>query len=470
MPRNNKQNLSVQSDLALGQPNMISTSTQDAPTSDKPTKRISNITHSKPITYTGLETNTDLISVTKSNRLIEGQNLLNSRQQRLLWACIGLIDPTGNYPNGITVQMDIHLISILTQTKVHHVRSFIEEAATAFHKVIVNTPGKQPDTFDIINIAHRSIYDPKNQTFTITFHQDMEAELINLARYTRISLNRLVSLRGKYAGRIYELISMWYNKTSHNTTQHRRVAIANLMFPLGLVDIRGEPITASYTLERVGVIKREIIEPSIREINKKTEFFVKANYHKVGKSISAITFTITIQNVSFKEEDSKLIPIDDYELGNIDIIDLLGSLKLNSITIDTVTKTYDPQYIARNIRFIKERISSGSKIENITAYLNHCLQYNLAEIPEVANPYSPIYKSDKTMQDFVAFAFTRSWFKMSQQLQDNIKEFGIINNMIIEKEYFAFKGIVQNKDQSTAESILPINELIKIWENKLLQG
>lgn len=455
----------AQGDLNLGQTDLSHRShdhTESEEQSRVRTLPAKEVVYEKALTFVGLDEDADAISVTKSNRLIEGQNLLTYRQQKLLLACIGCINPQGTYPNGITVELHDDQIAKMTRTKPQHIKEFIHDAAKAYHSIPVSTPGKKPGTVDIINIAHRSVYDPELGKFTIIFHSEMERELINLRRYTSLSLSTLVSLTSKYAIRMYELISMWYNPKSPKKTQFRRVDMNDLLFPLGVVDIEGKPYSPSYTPDKPGVIKRELIEPSIKQINASTGFHVATTYHKVGRRISAVTFTIT------KNYDAPIdIDLDtallDHSAGAIDIFELLSSVGIDRKATERLVKLYPEDRIMKNLDFVNERIATGTNIKNMTAYLTNCLRYNIAELPDVANPYSEHYRTSSDVRIFVKHVLMKIWWKMPMDLRQSIEEFGLLGNLITEQDVRAFIATAKEETPDVAEALYPSDVILESW-------
>ena len=235
------------------------------------------------------------ITISKSNKIIEAQNRLNTREQKVLAACLALINPLGEYPNGITVELTDQQLEGLTGIKKKNLYDFIEKAAKNYHSIPIETPGKKKGTVDYINIAHRSTYDPEDRKFTITFHSEMEEHLIELVRYTRYELKYLVKLSTKYAMRLYELICMTYN-LKKGGVQYWRVPLEDLYFPLGLTDITGKAEVQSY-INSYSSFRRRVMEPSIAQINKKTNFKLHYGTYKRGKVIAGITFQISRQSV-----------------------------------------------------------------------------------------------------------------------------------------------------------------------------
>lgn len=387
----------------------------------------------EPVTFAGDEEVIQMMSVTKSLRLVQGQNRLNYRQQKLLLACISLINPLASYPNGITVELDDDQISLLTKIDKRHIKSFIDRAAKAYHSIPIETPGKKPGTVDYINIAHRSVYDPELRKFTIKFHEKIEPELLNLARYTSSSLKILMELPTKYSLRFYELILSWYQSNQTGIKRFKRESMGELFFRLGVLDYKGKHIIeggnallTSYTLERPSLFIREILNPAIKVINELTEFRVEATYHKTRRTITAATFAITKvreQKACISEDVINAMErLNVNDLSNVDASSLLLAVGIDTKTASRLISEFDTYRIIRNLKFATKQIEDGTTIRNINAYLTHCINYDIAALPEVANPYSDRYaRGDKSLKDFVYNIVCRIWWKLDPELREHLE-------------------------------------------------
>ena len=108
-------------------------------------------------------------------------------------------------------------------------------------------------------------------------------------KFTTYQLNAAMAITGKYAKRMYEILSMYKNFPTPSTTME----IADLKRMLSVIDLNGRDMYPKFTHFR-----ERILEPAALEINKKTEikFDWKENYGKSAtkgrKPIVSVTFNI----------------------------------------------------------------------------------------------------------------------------------------------------------------------------------
>lgn len=369
--------------------------------------------------------------VSKSNKLIEGQSLLTSSEQKVLAACIALVNPTQAYPDGITVELSDDQLSTLTGIKKKHLYRFINDAAEHFHSIPIRTPGARKGTVDVINIAERSRYDPEERIFKIKFHKLMENELLQLARYTRYQLKHLVRLDSKYAIRLYEFLSMLYND-KRGGVQYSRIKLASLHFSLGLTKQNGEPIVESYTKD-YPAFRRRVLEIAVREINEKTDLQVTFNPYRAGHSIAGIDFRLQRQTTYNDGPDA-----DD------SLLDHLKSLGVTEPLAKSWLKQYEESVIRANLVVFHERASLGSEIRSAPALLNWLLKNNVAALPKVANPFSDWYAQGSPRQAFARSFLLPIWWDLDVEARSYIEAGSdIAKNPVLANIFTQFSEIAE---------------------------
>ncbi|MFT2111968.1 replication initiation protein [Marinomonas sp. 2405UD68-3] len=398
-------------------------------------------------------------TVTKSNRLISAQIQLTAREQKILAACISLINPLGIYPNGITVELEDHHIEALTGIDKRHLFRFIDDAARKFHSIPIQTPGAKPGTISYINIAHKSVYDPDLRKLVVKFHEDMEDELVRLSQYTSIELRYFVRMNGKYATRLYEIISKQYNKQKGGT-QFFKARLEDLYFPLGLKDIKGNPITPSY-LRDFASFKIRVLDPACKDVSENSNFVVSYNTYKAGRSVVGLTFTIKPKKLKIKNDDKEFkIPLCAEHL-NID--QAMQFLKIKETVYDKLKTKYDESVLKSNIFYCIEKMQDGIDIKNTAAFLTHLLRWNIANLPDVANPYSLKYKNNKNGHEFVKRVVVPIWWKLPESLRLELTEFGsFADHVLTTTIYKGFVSTAKNESFDEAEmlydSVLALEE------------
>ena len=109
-------------------------------------------------------------------------------------------------------------------------------------------------------------------------------------KFTTYQLDAAMSISGKYAKRMYEILSMYKNFPTPSVT----IDLFDLKRMLSVIDLTGKDSYPKFTH-----FKERILDPSVSEINEKTDirFEWKEIYGKSAtkgrKPVSSITFNIT---------------------------------------------------------------------------------------------------------------------------------------------------------------------------------
>jgi hypothetical protein len=362
---------------------------------------------------TTLADNEDIsrLTVTRSNRLVEAQIRLSTREQKVLAACIALINPTGLYPDGIQVELTDDQIEALTGIEKRHIYRFIDDAAYNFHSIPIVTPGAEEGTVDYINIAHRSKYNPKDRKFRMHFHKDMEAELLQLSQYTSIHLKQIVAMKSKYSIRMFELIDRKYNPKKGGL-QFFRMDLDELYFPLGIKNAQGEILVKTYT-EKFKEFNRQVLKPAIDEINTdKTHYQVEMETFRTGRKVGGVIFGVR----------KKAVRLPGLSSGSV--LEMLTKLGIKESVAQKWIKDYSEDDILANLDYLKQRDEMGTDIRNPMAYLNTLLKYNIASLPDIANPYSDQYKSQRLVRVFIQSTVMPIWWKLPEVYRDAVAGVG----------------------------------------------
>ena len=398
------------------------------------------------------------ITISKSNKLVEAQNRLGMREQKVLAACLALINPLGEYPNGITVELTDQQLEGLTGIKKKNLYEFIDKAARNYHSIPIETPGKKKGTVDYINIAHRSTYDPEERKFIITFHSEMEEHLLELVRYTRYELACLVKLSTKYAMRLYELLCMSYNHKKGGL-QYWKVPLGDLYFPLGLTDINGKPTVKSY-VENYPSFRRRVLEPAVKQINERTELFIQVAPYKRGKNYAGLTFQISqqakpVQNLHLVGE------ADDTEANLI-------ALGISNSTATRWVKRHGEDRINNNLKIYQSRVELGHHIGNPAAYLNYLVTNNVAALPDIANPYAARYKNNEPLREFVRRVVVPIWWDLDELLRQGLAEPDSSLQMHVgtSEETEEFLSIAKSSTLDEAEALVDKESVKFTWNQR----
>jgi plasmid replication initiation protein len=366
--------------------------------------------------------------VSKSNRIVEAQYNLSAREQKLLAACISLINPTEVYDDGLPwYELNANEISQMTGMKASNVYSFVETAAMKFHSIPIRRvlDPKDPNSpIEIFNIAHKSYWDPKEGIFRIKFHSDMEPELIQLSEYTKYELKQLQTLRSKYAIRLYELAKKHLHPTLFYPT-HKIYKLEELHFFLGVSNSKDKGKSKAIDQMKKSYMtwyefRRRVLDVAIEEVNEATDVQIEYETKKTGRSVSAVKFT-------FKHR--KLMNLNTATIETVHNDKDGIALRLLKIVPEDISQKifdkYSEAQITANLDYLDKLLERDVAIGNRTAFFRYLLTHDIGSLPDAANPYSHLYKIGSAEHDFVKQHIMTKWLTIPEAVQVSLQKFGL---------------------------------------------
>ncbi|MEY8198484.1 MAG: replication initiation protein [Colwellia sp.] len=391
--------------------------------------------------------------VVKSNKLIESQYTLKATHLKLLSAIIGYVDPTKDYSkNGENpfFSLTLHRDDVTRRLGISrsNVYKVLDEATDAFMGLKAEFKEKDAKTgnesFRKIGLINDTTFDGTN--FYISFTTAATKELYDLAGvgYTKYVLGNIVNLMSKYSIRLYEVI---HKVMPPSTSKYIcRFELSDLQYFLGCRDSSGDLLVK--TAKSYSEFKRHILMPSIKELNKKTNIDVEICAEKrTGRFITTLEFVVQRVNGA-SEGISRLI-----KLG-------VKPAQANDWCVE-----YGDDDITRNIEFMDKQIAGGKEINSIPGYLDYLLKFDVAGLPDVANPYSHLYSNDPAAQTFVKSFLMPNWFSFNEPMRKAIVEEGIFGS-ITGQHFKEFKSsFIENSVNTTGlvDRLKPeINSLLEL--------
>lgn len=120
---------------------------------------------------------------------------------------------------------------------------------------------------------------PKSGTVDLSLDPVLKPYLLNLqSRFTQFQLEKVLSLKSKYSPRLYEILKSYL---------HENEKVLDFKKLLYLLDF---PEDSSY--KEYKYLNRDILKPSIAEINRKTDIFVEYSPVRRKHKVTDIRFTI----------------------------------------------------------------------------------------------------------------------------------------------------------------------------------
>ena len=373
--------------------------------------------------------------VYKSNQLIEAQYSLTANEQKLLNAAISKVNPIADYDkDGIPkIVMTASMISDMTGIPVEGVYNFVKKAAKRYHTIPIvkhHSDGEKAD-FTVINIALRSEW--KNGEFSIKFHPDIEPDLVNMQEYTKYALARLRKLSSKYAVRLYEL-SQRYLKPNTHFEISKILPLEEVHFFLGVASTneKGEvEITKSY--RDFSTFRKRVLDPAVFEVCEYTDVAISyTGVRKGGRKISHIKFSFHHVAAASKQANSVK-----------GLRDRLKEFVEDEKVRNSIIKKYSEISIENNLDYMKSRIESGYNIHKPQAFLHHLLNYDVASLPEFANPFSRLYQRNTPEFDFVNKHVMPNWPTIPDHIRADLQIHGFKSDHI-KNEFHMFRTVWNN--------------------------
>ena len=228
------------------------------------------------------------------NALIEARYSLTLEEQRLVLATIAMLDNVEIAPSGFPM-LRIPKKLIIEVTRVH--KKNYSQIKTALRRLMqrvieietIESDGRR--RFRLYQWFAKADYIEGGSFIEVQFHPDLKPYLLELKKkFTKIPLLHILSLRSKYAIRLYELLKR-YEDTGFRTDY-----LPDLKVKLGIKK-------NEYAIFRD--FERRVLKVAVKEINEKTDLEVSYKKKKTGRKITHIEFVIKLKpdKKEFKEEE-----------------------------------------------------------------------------------------------------------------------------------------------------------------------
>ena len=132
----------------------------------------------------------------------------------------------------------------------------------------------------------------RNGKFYIQLNKDLAPYITHLRReFLNMDIKSLMLFKSTYAMRIYELCL-------------QRIKIKNVRFRLE--EFRACVGATKKSYDELTPLRKRVIEPALKEINRKTPYQISVKYEKSGKKVIGLEFLISLK------EDVAVDPVDDH--------------------------------------------------------------------------------------------------------------------------------------------------------------
>ncbi len=224
--------------------------------------------------------NNNNLTVYKSNAVIQAGYQLTLNEQRVVLACIGLVDPRKELL--VTDKFELSakdFVTLFGVSEKNAYKALIEVTQTLFKRYIVveNPFPDEPRINKLQTHWISSIYYMETEgKLALRFAPDLIPYLSQLqGSFTRYDLKHIGNMTSTYGIRLYELLMQW------KTTGTRTIEIDWLKKQFEL--------DASY--DRMFDLKKRVIDPAVKDINAHSNYQVSWEQHKTGRRVTHLTFT-----------------------------------------------------------------------------------------------------------------------------------------------------------------------------------
>lgn len=376
-----------------------------------------------------IESQSGRMQVVKSNKLIQAQYSLTATQQKLLSAIIAHVNPTEDYdklarevysvPEGHSLSPALGCTFSKQQIRkimtigANNIGGTLLEASKAFRDMSVTYQEVSANgdvKFKTMNLMDEAEYD--GETFKITFTPAASRELYNLRDlgYTKYLYENIDKMNNKYAIRLYELIQKIMHPKSKSSIC--KFEVIDLYYTLGLSDENGNPIIGH--AKRYSDFKRKILIPAIKHINEKSNMELEIiEESRTSRKVSRVDIKATRLRSDIPELISDMMDLGVKEKTAIDWRVLYGEDR-----------------IIKNMAYMNNQVTAGTKIDNTAAYLKFLIEFDIANLPAQANPYSHLYSGDVAAQEFVKASIMPNWWEFEEDIQISIIKEGITGSIV----------------------------------------
>lgn len=238
------------------------------------------------------------LTVVKSNKVVEASYMLTLAEQRVLLACIAQIDSKAVLSEQTRFEISAgEIVDLAGLDNFSNAYRDLKKAAEKLYErsVIIDDP--DPDNPQITQRKTRWIssidYVPGEGKLVLSFSFGIIPYLSQLSKeFTQYKLKHVARFESIYSIRLYELLVQW------STAGQREIEVEWLKKQFQVGD----------KYDRLGDLKKRVIDPAVAEINEHSNLWVKYGQRKVGRTVTHFQFQFGMKG---KPEEKKQLTDDE---------------------------------------------------------------------------------------------------------------------------------------------------------------
>lgn len=238
-----------------------------------------------------------------------------------------------------------------------------------------------------------------NGVFTYSYSPYLREKLYNPEVYAKISLSLQNDFKSRHSLAVYETLLDYYD---HRKPLSRTPYITILEF-------RNLLAIAPSKYKDFKVLKRDIINKVVDEINDVSDIFIEVLFKRVGRSIGKMQFTIKrnpknsmpINALPAAKQPTlpdKILDIDNQDLLKI-LVEKYG-VKLKSAA--SLLEQYDEFQIKENLQVVEEALKAGKISQNVAGYVVNAITNNYRPNLSTSTQPDKLTNKKKLAQELLA--------------------------------------------------------------------
>lgn len=218
------------------------------------------------------------LTVYKSNKLIEASYSLDISEQRIILACLGQCNPL-ELTEKTVVHISVNTIMDLADTSSKSAYEELKRASERLfnRQVVIDNPDPDDPTLTRTRtrwVSSINYYDGEGR-ISLHFSTRIIPYLSQLqGKFTKYKLQHVTQFKSSYGVRLYELLLQWQSKGT------REIEIDWLRKTWGL----------ETKYKALKDLKKWVIEPAMKDINKHSNLWVKFGQRKAGRRVVEFKF------------------------------------------------------------------------------------------------------------------------------------------------------------------------------------
>jgi len=230
----------------------------------------------------------DELHIRKPNAIIQAGQNLSATQQNIIYSMLrrftGLA-ATVDFSDLANIEYSIPIreaVPNFDSYKGGHAYELVRTQVSSLIKQYLSR--KQGKTTEYFNLVSYAKVVEGGSDIHVKFNLDVIPFLVNMVRegYTKLVFDDIYELKSAYAKRIYELVTLNRNMPHLKKQGWFEITVEEFRYKLG-IDEKKYP--------KFNDFKRRVLDPSIDEIETKTNVRFTVEYRQTGRKIIALVFT-----------------------------------------------------------------------------------------------------------------------------------------------------------------------------------